>query len=307
MSEKQPTVLILMATHNGSLFIKEQIKSILSQQEVKFKILISDDSSNDNTIELINSFNSEFIEILPPVKISSAAKNFFRLIRICQESFDYYAFSDQDDIWKKNKLIQAINKLKSTNSSAYSSSFQYFWGEDLNSAKYFSKGSKQTTMDYIFSSPGPGCTFVIERNLFRIIKKHISNNNELYEQISYHDWAIYAITRGYGYKWIIDNKSYLYYRQHSNNEIGVNRSLKGILNRMHRIRSNWYNLEILKTIELLKSINDPIINRISSLNSIGLAINIIRESRRKKIERLIICYYVLVGRVSLKKIKNSFF
>jgi rhamnosyltransferase len=266
MFEKQPSVLILLATHNGASFIEELIESILAQVGVELKILISDDNSKDNTIELIEGLNSKYIEILDVTKIGSAAGNFFRLINLCEHDFDYFAFADQDDIWKNNKLIKAINKLKSTRSSGYSSSFQYFWGSDLSSAKYFSKGSKLTKIDYLFSSPGPGCTFVLDRNLFMKIKRQISINRKLYEEVSYHDWAIYATARGLGYNWEIDKNSYLYYRQHSNNEIGVNRTLKGAFNRLKRITSKWYESEILKIIDILNSLNDPNIKWMSSLN-----------------------------------------
>lgn len=306
MSENQPTVLILLASHNGSLFLKEQIESILNQEGVKLKILISDDNSIDGSLDIIKGMNSKYIEILKPKKIGSAAGNFFRLINLSEEDYDYFAFADQDDIWKTDKLINAIKKLRSTNSFGYSSSFQYFWGSDLKSEKYFSKGSKLTSIDYIFSSPGPGCTFVLNRHLFKIIKKTIFDNWEKYKLMAYHDWAIYATARGLGYKWIIDDNSFLYYRQHANNEIGVNRSFKGIINRLKRFWSRWYELEILKIIEILKLIDDPVIKRLAGLNLFSFAVILSKESRRKRTERLIILLNIIIGKLNLKTLKNKF-
>lgn len=61
-------------------------------------------------MDIINNYGDSRINILPEIgRMGSASQNFFRLIRdVDFDSFDYVAFSDQDDIWKLDKLNHAI-------------------------------------------------------------------------------------------------------------------------------------------------------------------------------------------------------
>lgn len=59
-------ISVCIATHNGAKYIRQQIDSILPQLDRDDEILISDDGSTDNTINIIKSYNSLKISILPP-------------------------------------------------------------------------------------------------------------------------------------------------------------------------------------------------------------------------------------------------
>ena len=56
-------ISVCIATHNGAHYIKEQIESVLCQLGPKDEIIISDDGSNDKTIEILLAFNDERIII----------------------------------------------------------------------------------------------------------------------------------------------------------------------------------------------------------------------------------------------------
>ena len=105
------SVLVLLATHNGEKYILEQINSIYSQKNVNVDILISDDNSTDKTIELIEELHHN-IRIIRG-KFGSAQKNFYNLINNAPLNYDYYALSDQDDIWMDDKLVRAVEILSS--------------------------------------------------------------------------------------------------------------------------------------------------------------------------------------------------
>ena len=53
------SVAVLMATFNGSLFLREQIDSILSQEGISVDIYFSDDCSTDHTFDLLNDYCSK--------------------------------------------------------------------------------------------------------------------------------------------------------------------------------------------------------------------------------------------------------
>ena len=98
-----------MCTYNGEKYIKEQLESILNQTIAIDEIIICDDGSNDKTIQIIEEIQLEY-----PNKISlyknqvnlGSNKNFEKAITIC--SGDYIFLSDQDDIWKNNKVEKII-------------------------------------------------------------------------------------------------------------------------------------------------------------------------------------------------------
>ena len=53
---KNPKVQILLATYNGEKFLKQQLESIINQEYKLWEILIHDDGSVDNTIEILNEY-----------------------------------------------------------------------------------------------------------------------------------------------------------------------------------------------------------------------------------------------------------
>ncbi len=109
-------ISVAMCTYNGEKYISEQINSILSQTVLPDEIIICDDGSTDNTIEIINKLNNPRIKLqLNPVNLG-ITRNFEQAIKMC--SGDIIFLSDQDDVWMKNK-IETIIEAFSNNPEAY--------------------------------------------------------------------------------------------------------------------------------------------------------------------------------------------
>ena len=105
-------VHIMMATYNGEKFIKEQINSILKQTYTDWKLFISDDNSEDNTISIIEDFcksDPDRIEIISTDKKGGAKKNFIYLFDNCPQA-ELYMFSDQDDVWLPEKIEKMVKE-----------------------------------------------------------------------------------------------------------------------------------------------------------------------------------------------------
>lgn len=245
---------VLLATYNGENWISEQLDSISAQCDVDVKLFVSDDQSTDNTLEIIKYFSNRInLEILSDAKskFGSANKNFLRLIRdVNIESFDFIAFCDQDDVWSFDKLICAIKLLNSENADAYSSNVTAFWND--GSTKDIIKSSRQKEWDHFFGSPGPGCSFVFRNDFFTDLKKWIVLNYDDASRAWVHDWLLYVYARQNNYKWIIDSKFSLMYRQHYSNEIGANSGLIAFRNRFRRVRDGRYRSEILFLCDLFE-------------------------------------------------------
>ena len=297
MSQK---IAVLLASYNGVKYIKEQVDSILNQKEVDVTIFISDDLSTDGTIEYLQDIYKDFKNIvyLPSgSKFGGAGKNFFRLIRdVDFSSFDFISFVDQDDIWYEDKLIRAIKTIEDKQLDAYSSNVLAFWedGKEM----IINKSSSQARYDYLFEAAGPGCTYVLKKDLAISLQKFISENWENVNKVELHDWFIYAFARENNYKWHIDEKPSMRYRQHTSNQVGANDGLKAKLKRLKKVFSSWYREEIIKIIKVLRlenkyKVSKYILNK-SYLNNL-LLLKYSFEFRRNKKEKLFLSLLILLG------------
>ncbi|MGY6552423.1 MAG: glycosyltransferase [Erythrobacter sp.] len=98
-------ISIAMATFNGEEYLLEQLESLANQDFLPYELVVCDDRSTDQTIDIIK----KFARIAPfPVKVHENSErlgygdNFLRAVRLCRG--DWIAFSDQDDVWLPHKL-----------------------------------------------------------------------------------------------------------------------------------------------------------------------------------------------------------
>ncbi|ORO41805.1 glycosyltransferase family 2 protein [Streptococcus oralis] len=112
---KSDSILIMMATYNGEGFLREQLDSILCQTISTWKLLIRDDNSSDQTRAIIKEYeekDSRIQLIENTSKYHGAYYNFFGLLNDVIQSentFNFYMFADQDDIWDVDKLERLID------------------------------------------------------------------------------------------------------------------------------------------------------------------------------------------------------
>jgi rhamnosyltransferase len=233
-------IAVLLATYNGAKYLTLQLNSILSQKNIALDIFISDDNSSDDTAKIISQFSKAHKNIheVKQLRNKGSANNFYNLIdQVNNDKYSYFAFSDQDDIWPEYKLSRAVNKLIEDDASGYSSDFIYF--DETQNFSYYRKSFKQKKYDFLFETPGPGCSFVINKDLFKSFQSFIKNKYDLFD---YHDWLIYAYARSHGFLWTIDESPNLFYRQHNDNVVGVNFGIKAYQRRLNRILfGQWFN------------------------------------------------------------------
>lgn len=103
-------VSIIMPSYNASLYIEEAIKSVLKQTYLNWELLIIDDCSSDNTVEIIKEFNDDRIHLFINEKNSGAAVSRNKGLR--EAKGRWIAFLDSDDIWLPNKLTEQLMYMK---------------------------------------------------------------------------------------------------------------------------------------------------------------------------------------------------
>jgi glycosyltransferase involved in cell wall biosynthesis len=95
----------IMCTYNGSRFLKEQLQSINMQTRTPDELVVCDDCSSDKTVEILNNYavNVKFpVIIRRNAKRLGASKNFEQGMTLTQG--DIIVLSDQDDLWRYDKL-----------------------------------------------------------------------------------------------------------------------------------------------------------------------------------------------------------
>src|SRR5690606_1482765 len=128
--------------------------------------------------------------------------------------------SDQDDIWFEDKLARAIGILRRSGSVAYSSNVIAFWPSGRR--MLIKKSQPQKKWDFLFEAAGPGCTYVMQADFCTALQQCVCVQWDSVQTVFLHDWFTYAFARANGYQWIIDDKPSMLYRQHADNQVGVN-------------------------------------------------------------------------------------
>ena len=104
-------VSIIVNCYNSQKYLKETVKSIVSQTYLNYEVIFFDNQSSDNTVKIIKSFNNSKFKIY-----SSKSKLVLGEARnkaIKKANGDYIAFLDSDDYWAPNKLELQIKKFQS--------------------------------------------------------------------------------------------------------------------------------------------------------------------------------------------------
>lgn len=202
-------ISVAMCTYNGERFVEEQLKSMLNQTYKNFEIIITDDGSSDNTIEIINKYISKDDRIKLYINENNLGfvKNFEKSISLC--TGDYIALADQDDIWKINKLEYFIENIKE-NILIYSDAILIDdKGESLNAFLIAPKNqlvSGSNNKAFLLSNCVSGNTLMFKKELINEILPIPKNTR-------FHDMWIAFVASTYGSIIAVDEPM-TYYRRY---------------------------------------------------------------------------------------------
>lgn len=219
--EKQmKTVRILMAAYNGEKYLRSQLDSILAQRGVEVSLLIRDDGSSDQTKNILRAYAQRFhnISIYDTGENEGASGSFYDLLIHTDVFADYYAFADQDDVWYADKLAQAVRLLEQEQSEQpllYAGKVICV-SENLERQETFSyRIAKEPSFgNALMENICMGCTEVFNKRLLLLVREHLPHKKIM------HDWWMY-LTAAYFGKAVYDQNAYMLYRQHGENQIGM--------------------------------------------------------------------------------------
>ena len=211
-------VQVLLSSYNGEKYIREQLDSILAQENVAVKLLVRDDGSTDKTVEILKAYEeaNDNIRVLY-VENLGVIHSFFTLIEEAEEA-EFTAFADQDDVWLPEKLFRAVSALEEQKSElplVYCSAKQLV-DEQLNplSQALHYNNVRPDFGNALVENMCTGCTCVINREMLQLLKGRTPDFTVM------HDFWIYLVGSCFG-RVLYDQESYILYRQHSGNELGA--------------------------------------------------------------------------------------
>ncbi|HED2737217.1 glycosyltransferase family 2 protein [Klebsiella michiganensis] len=228
---------VLLATYNGSKFVKEQIASVLTNFDklsgVNCRLLVSDDGSSDNTVTIINELERDDsrITLVDKAKKGGVRQNFNYLINNCDA--DYIFFCDQDDLWLPNKMSIFLDRFllieKDYTGPVLVHSDLCVADKNLSPVNismfdYQKINKRPSFTELIVSNSVTGCVMACNRSLLNDIKNSQISNSIM------HDWYVGIYAAAFGRISFIDN-SLILYRQHGGNQVGAKSfSTKDIFN-----------------------------------------------------------------------------
>ncbi|MEY8197877.1 MAG: glycosyltransferase family 2 protein [Colwellia sp.] len=220
---KGSSVAILLGTYNGEQFLDKQLDSFALQSYENWKVFASDDGSEDSTKKILLEYQGKWGEGRLSVYTGPKkgfAKNFYSLICNSAISTDYYAYSDQDDIWGAEKLQQALNWLQTVpkeEPALYCSRTNLVDEDNIEIGQ-----SPLFTRPPLFSNAlmqniAGGNTMVFNEAAANLLRCYGDEIN-----VFSHDWWTYLVIAGGGGRVFYDPLPTVRYRQHSKNLIGAN-------------------------------------------------------------------------------------
>jgi glycosyltransferase involved in cell wall biosynthesis len=203
-----------MATYNGSRFIEKQIQSILPQLSYNDELVIVDDCSSDQTVNLIQKFTDSRIKLWENTKNFGAIKNFEKSITNAEG--DIIFLSDQDDIWMPDKVKEVTSVFTQRQEvTLVITNLQVIDEHDnlVPNSKLVGDFRPGLIQNFV-KSKFRGCTLAVRQPMLKYFLPFP-------EDIPMHDMWIGLVNEIYGQTLYID-KPLLQYRRHSSNVTSEN-------------------------------------------------------------------------------------
>lgn len=251
----QPLVAILLATYQGERYLAEQLDSFARQTYTNWRVWASDDGSSDGTLPLLHRYQAQWgpdrLTLLEG-PAQGASRNFLSLTYNQDIQADYYAYSDQDDIWEDDKLKRALAWLKTQNNSTpalYCTRTRLVDAQNRETGLSPNFRRRPSFANALMQNITGGNTMVFNNTTRRLLCQAGPET-----EVVIHDWWAYLVTTACGGAVQFDTEPSLRYRQHGGNLIGMSAAGPSLSSRAAKLlgptlrHNNDINLQALQPL-----------------------------------------------------------
>lgn len=221
-SHDQTGVNLLMGVRNGARFLPAQLDSIARQSSPRWRLIVSDDGSDDDTVAVVERFGAAYpgrVDLRRgPEKGFSA--NFMQLIRDLPDAPGHVGFADQDDVWMPDKLARGLAALSDSGGTpTLYAARSWYWHAKSDQRQPSPKVAKPCTFrNALIENVAPGNTIMLNPAAAKLARTAARRTSDVFA----HDWWLYLLITGAGGAVHFDNGTpSLLYRQHPENAIGA--------------------------------------------------------------------------------------
>ena len=228
-------ISVCMATYNGEKYIKEQLSSILNQLSEKDEIIVSDDSSTDKTVEIIESFQDKRIKILKNNRFRQPNLNFENALKYSKG--DIIFLSDQDDVWVENKVKIILNQLKKYDLVVCDAFITDEKLNIINESLFREINSNRGILKNIIKNTYYGCCITFKR---KVLKKALPFPKT--REIGHDLWLGIIADRYFKVKFL--KEKLIYFRRHENTLTTIKKSKRRLIVKLlGRVKVLYYFLK----------------------------------------------------------------
>lgn len=222
-----PQITVLLATYNGSKYVRQMIDSVLAQDYDDFHLVLSDDGSKDDTASVLEAYAQAYPQRITHyrsgLRFGNAQDHFMHLLQQFHET-PYIMFCDQDDYWHTNKITKTLKKMQEiekanlpavvhTDLRVVDGQLQLMDPSFMHFSKL--KGHRLALHQLLVQNVVTGCTMMLNRELALLACDHMPT-----DKILMHDWWLALIAAAMGVTGYL-NEPTIDYRQHGNNVVGA--------------------------------------------------------------------------------------
>lgn len=252
---KLDTVSVILSAYNGEKYLKEQLDSILNQENISVKLICRDDGSSDDTLTILKTYkenNRDIVDITAGDNIGCVRSFYEALSRAVSlnPECNYFAFADQDDYWLTDKLASGVKMMSGINNDI---PILYYCkpklvDEDLIPVKDTWNSDNYSTLgEACMIQPAAGCTMMFNRKTAELFLRATP------EDMLLHDSWLYKTVVAMDGAIIEDSCPHILYRQHENNLVGGEKTFLSDIRR--RYQTFFHNRhERLKSIRSLLNV-----------------------------------------------------
>lgn len=248
------TTAVAVALYNGAQFLQEQLDSLKNQSVQPDQVILCDDGSSDNTVEIVEKYIAENClgdrwKLYRNEKNLGYARNFYHAISLCQT--DLVFLCDQDDVWVPEKIEKMMRVMEEhPHIDLLSCKYGKIDGEGKRLYGFLEREPKETgaliavdVATVLRAYHWPGMVMCLRSSFFAAIAEAICTEPMAHDMVL----ALCAADHHAFYEY-----DYLgaFHRRHGNNTANEEHRISKLLNRERKLR----DMQVYNT--LLTQISD---------------------------------------------------